>query len=44
MEQEINEENIDARKAFSIKSIPQSIFRNPSHKNNIHLFSITVKF
>ena len=51
MEQKINEENIennrvfciDHRKAFAIKSIPRSVFRNPSHKNKISLFSISVK-
>ena len=35
---------IDPRKAFAIKSIPRSVFRNPSNKNKIHLFSIAVKF
>ena len=38
-EQKINEENIEnnhvlciePRKAFAIKSIPRSVFRNPSH-------------
>ena len=43
MEQKMNEESIenklvfyiDARKAFAIKSIPRSVFRNLSHKNNI---------
>ena len=52
MEQKINKENIennlvfciDARKAFAIKPIPRSVFRNPSHKNKIRLFSISVKF
>ena len=52
MEQKKNEENIennlvfciDPRKAFAIKSIPRSVFRNPSHKNKIRLFSISVKF
>ena len=52
MEQKINKENIknnlvfciDPRKAFAIKSIPRSVFRNPSHKNKIRLFSISVKF
>ena len=52
MEQKINEENIennivfciDTRKAFAIKSIPRSVFRNPSHKNEIRLFSISVNF
>ena len=47
MELKINEENIennlafciDSRKAFAIKSIPRSGFRNPSHKNKICLFS-----
>ena len=51
MEQKINRENIennlvfciDPRKAFAIKSIPRSVFRNPSHKK-IRLFSISVKF
>ena len=49
---ENNEENIennlvfciDPRKAFPIKSIPRSVFRNPSHKNKIRLFSVSVKF
>ena len=52
MEQKINKENIennlvfciDPRKAFAIKSIPRSVFGNPSHKNKIRLFSISVKF
>ena len=52
MEQKINEENIEnthvfcieARKAFAIKSIARSVFRNPSHKNKIRLFSNSVKF
>ena len=52
MEQKINEENIEnnlvfciePRKAFAIKSIPRSVFRNPLHKNKIRLFSISVKF
>ena len=52
MEQKINEENIennlvfciDLQKAFAIKSIPKSVFRNPSHKNKIRLFPISVKF
>ena len=51
MERKINEENIennlvfciDARKAFAVKSIPRSVLRNPSHKNKIHLFSISVQ-
>ena len=54
MEQKINEENmennlvicIDPRKAFAIKSIPRSVFLNPSHKKKkkkIRLFSISVK-
>ena len=34
---------IDPRKAFAIESIPRSVFRNPSHKNKIRLFSISVK-
>ena len=50
MEQKINEENIennlvfcvDPRKAFAVKSIPRSVFRNPSHNNKISLFSISV--
>ena len=41
MEQKINEENIennpviciDPRKAFALKSIPRSVFRNPSHQS-----------
>ena len=52
MEQKINEENIennllfciDPRKAFAFKSLPRSVFRNPSHKNEIRLFSISVNF
>ena len=52
MEQKTNEENIEnnhvlciePRKTFAIKSIPKSVFRNPSHKNKIRLFSIPVKF
>ena len=51
MEQKINEENIennlvfciDPRKAFAIKSISRSVFRNPSHKNTIRLYSVSVK-
>ena len=51
MEQKINEENIennlvycsDPLKALAIKSIPKSVFRNPSHKNKLRLFSISVK-
>ena len=43
MEQKINVEKhennvlfcIDPQKAFAIKSIPRSVFRNPSHKNKI---------
>ena len=50
MKQKINEENIEnklvfcitARKALAIKSIPRSDFRNPSHKNKIRLFSISI--
>ena len=63
MEQKINKENIennlvfgiDPRKAFAIKPIPRSVFRNPSHyritficqlafHSNVCLFSISVKF
>ena len=52
MEQRKNEENIennlvfciDPPKAFAINSIPRSVFRNPSHKNKIRLFSVSVKF
>ena len=52
MVQKINEENIennlvfciDSRKAFAIKSIPKSVFRNPSHKNKLRLSPISVKF
>ena len=52
MEQKINEENIEnnivfcvePRKAFAIKSIPRSVFRNVLHQNKIHLLSISVKF
>ena len=51
MEQKINEDNIEnnlvfciePRKAIAIKLIPRSVFRNPSHKNKIRLFSISVK-
>ena len=51
MEQIINKENIennlvfcnDPRKAFAIKSILRSVFRNPSQNNKIRLFSISVK-
>ena len=35
---------IDPRKALAIKSIPRSVFWNPSNKNKIRLFSISVKF
>ena len=35
---------IDPRKAFAMKSIPRTVFRNPPHKNKIRLFSISVKF
>ena len=49
-EQKINEENIennlvvciDPRKAFAIKLIPRSVFKNPSHKTKY--VSISVKF
>ena len=53
MGQKINKKNhiennlvfcIDPRKVIAIKSIPSSVFRNPSHKNKIRLFSISVKF
>ena len=52
MKQKINKKNIennlvfciDRRKAIAIKSIPKSVFLNPSHKNKIRLFSISVKF
>ena len=52
MEHKLNEENIetnfafciDPRKAFAIKSIRRSGFRNPLHQNKIRLFSISVKF
>ena len=52
MEKKINEEEIennhvfciDLPKTFAIKSIPRSVFRNPSPKNKIRLFSISVKF
>ena len=52
MEQKINIENIendlvfciDPRKAFAFKSIQRSVFRNPSLKNKIRLFSISLKF
>ena len=50
MEQKINEENmennfvfcIDPRKAFGIKSIPKSVFRNLSRKNKIRLFRLNL--
>ena len=35
---------IDPRKAFAVKSIPRSVFRNQSYKNKLRLFSILVKF
>ena len=35
---------IDLWKAFAIKSIPRSVFRNPLHQNKICLFSILVRF
>ena len=46
MEQKIDEENtennlvfyIDARKASAIKSVPRSVFLNPSHKKNTSIF------
>ena len=52
MVQKINEENIennlvfciDPRKAFASKSILRYVFRNPSDKNKIRLFSNSVKF
>ena len=52
MEQKMNKENfennlvfcIDSRKAFAIKPIPRSVFRNPSHENKIRLFSNSVRF
>ena len=52
MKQKINEENIennlvfyiDAQKAFAMKPIPRSVFRNPSHKNKIRLFSLNFDF
>ena len=56
MEQKINEENIeynlvfciDPPKAFAIKSIPRSVFRNPLHQNkkkNIYfLFQLDFDF
>ena len=51
MEQKINEENIennlvfcmDLRKAFAIKSMARSVFRNTLHQNKIRPFSISVK-
>ena len=50
-EQKINKENIEnnlvfciePRKAFAIKSMPRSAFRNPSHMNKTRIFSISVK-
>ena len=52
MEQKINDENmennlvfcIDPQKAFGIKSIPRSVFRNPSRKNKIRLFRLNLDF
>ena len=52
MEHKLDEENIGnnpvfwihPRKAFAIKSIARSDFKNPSHKNKIRLCSISVKF
>ena len=52
LEQKINEENIennlvfciDPRKAFAIKSILRSIFRNLSCNIKTRLFSISVEF
>ena len=52
MEQKINKEKIEnnlvfciePRKAFAVKSVPRFVFRNPSHKNKIRLFSTSVKF
>ena len=52
MKQKTNEENIknslvfciDPPKAIAIKLIPRPVFRKPSHKNKIRLFSVSVKF
>ena len=52
MEPKRNEENIennlvfciDPLNAFAIKSIPRSVFRNPSHKNKIRLFLFRLNF
>ena len=52
MEQKLNEENmennlvfcIDPRKAFGIKSISRSAFRNPLRKNKIRLFRLNLDF
>ena len=33
---------IDRRKTFAVKSVQKSIFRNPSRKNKIGLFSTSV--
>ena len=52
MEQKINEENIennlvfciDPGKAFAIKSIPRTVFRNPLHKYKIRLFLFHLNF
>ena len=52
MEQKIKEDKIEnnlvlcvnRRKTFAIKLIQRSVFRNPSHKNKIRLFSISVFF
>ena len=51
MEQKLNEEKvendlvfcIDPRKAFAIKSLPKSVFRNPSPKNKLRQVSVSVK-
>ena len=48
-EKKVNIENnlvfcTDPRKAFAIKSIPRSLFRNPSHMNKIRLFRLNLDF
>ena len=52
MEQKLNEENIennlvfciDPRKAFAIKSVPRSVFLNPSHKKRYVYFLFQLNF
>ena len=52
MEQKISEENIesnlvfciDPEKAFAIKSIPRSVFRNSSHRTKYGYFLLLLNF